>query len=157
MAQERHFGVSIKRHCLKKDISCKGELQLLPPIDPKNGVPIYIQLKDGLKSLIVAGFYSEGSQLPTVRQMAIELKINSNTVARSYTELEREGIISTQQGRGTFVCGLPNQLKNDIKEQQLDGMIDRLLSDAFALGYGVADISDRIRKKIDIKEVRMEE
>lgn len=130
---------------------------MLPPIDLKNGVPIYVQLKDGLKSLIVAGFYSEGSQLPTVRQMAIELKINSNTVAHSYNELEREGIISTQQGRGTFVCGLPNRLKSDIREQQLDAMLDRLLSDAFALGYGLKDIFDRIKKKIDIKEARMEE
>ena len=129
----------------------------MPLIDMKSGVPIYIQLKDGLKYLIVTGVYSEGSQLPTVRQLAVELRINSNTVARSYTELEREGIISTQQGRGTFVCGLPNKLKDDVREQQLDIMLDRLLNDAFALGYGGRDIFEGIRKKIDIKEIKMEE
>ena len=126
-------------------------------IDTKSGVPIYIQLKEGLKALIVTGVYTEGSQLPTVRQLAVELRINSNTVARSYSELEREGIISTQQGRGTFVCGLPHKLKNDVREHQLDIMLDRLLNDAFALGYGGRDICERIRKKIEIKQVKGEE
>lgn len=123
---------------------------MLPPLDPKSGVPIYIQLKEGLKSLIIKGAYPAGSQLPTVRQLAVELRINSNTVARSYTELEREGIISTQQGRGTFVCGLPEVLEEDVRGQQLDMMLDRLLSDAFALGYGATEVFDRLMHKINV-------
>lgn len=123
----------------------------MPLIDTKSGVPIYIQLKEGIKSLVVSGIYSEGCQLPTVRQLAVELRINSNTVARSYTELEREGIISTQQGRGTFVCGLSSKLKNNVSNQQLDVMLDRLLNDAFAMGYSSREVMERIGEKIAVK------
>jgi GntR family transcriptional regulator len=129
---------------------------LLPLIDTKNGVPIYVQLKEGLKLLIIKGVYPKDSQLPTVRQLAVDLRINSNTVARSYTELEREGIISTQQGRGTFVCGLPKELEDDVRSQQLDGMLERLLSDAFTMGYGAGEVLQRLQQKIDVKAVRTE-
>ena len=121
---------------------------MLPPIDPKSGVPIYVQVKEGLKSLVVKGVYPPGAQLPTVRQLAVELRINSNTVARSYAELEREGIISTQQGRGTFVCGLPAALAEDVKGEQLDFLLNQLLNEAFAMGYRAEEVSQRLQEKI---------
>ena len=121
---------------------------MLPPIDPKNGVPIYVQVKEGLKSLVVKGVYPPGAQLPTVRQLAVELRINSNTVARSYAELEREGIISTQQGRGTFVCGLPAALAEDVKGEQLDFLLNQLLNEAFAMGYRAEEVAQRLQEQI---------
>lgn len=117
-------------------------------IDPKSGVPLYVQIKEELKSLIVKGVYPPGAQLPTVRQLAVELRINSNTVARAYTEMERDGIISTQQGRGTFVCGLPESLEADVKEQQLNALLERLLSDAYSLGFQAQDVFERLKQKL---------
>ncbi|MCX7781084.1 MAG: GntR family transcriptional regulator, partial [Negativicutes bacterium] len=70
-------------------------------LDYTSGVPIYVQVKEALKNAIRSGTFAQGAQLPTVRQLAIQLKINANTVARAYTELERENVISSQQGRGT--------------------------------------------------------
>lgn len=121
---------------------------MLPAIDPKSGVPLYIQLQEEIKALIVKGAYPPGEQLPTVRQLAVDLRINSNTVARAYSELEREGIISTHQGRGTFVCGLPEIIKSEVKEQQLDGLLERLLADAYVLGYQAQEVFSRLEQKI---------
>ncbi|WP_371379358.1 GntR family transcriptional regulator [Sporomusa aerivorans] len=121
---------------------------MLLAIDPKSGVPLYVQIKEELKSLIVKGVYPPGAQLPTVRQLAVELRINSNTVARAYTEMERDGIISTQQGRGTFVCGLPDTLEADAKEQQLNALLERLLGDAYSLGFQAQDVFERLKQKL---------
>ncbi|HWR08048.1 GntR family transcriptional regulator [Sporomusa sp.] len=128
---------------------------MLPAIDPKSGVPLYIQLQEGLKGLIIKGAYPTGKQLPTVRQLAVDLRINSNTVARAYSELERAGIISTHQGRGTFVCGLPEVFESEVKEQQLDALLEQLLSDAYLLGYQAQNVLCRLEKKL--KQNRQEE
>jgi GntR family transcriptional regulator len=107
-------------------------------LDYTSGVPIYVQLKEAIKNAVRAGAYPQGAQLPTVRQMAVQLKINANTVSRAYTELEREGVISSQQGRGTFVT-----LDREIDYQkltQLERMVERLLSEADGLGFTVSDV-----------------
>ncbi len=121
---------------------------MLSAIDPKSGVPLYIQVQEGIKALIIKGAYPPGEQLPTVRQLAVELRINSNTVARAYSELERAGIISTHQGRGTFVCGLPEVFEAEVREQQLDALLEQLLSDAYLLGFQANDVFCRLEKKI---------
>lgn len=120
-------------------------------IDAKNGVPVYIQLKEGLKLLILKGVYPPGCKLPTVRQMAVELRINSNTVARSYSELEREGIISTQQGRGTFVCALPAVTENAQKEKEFDKLLVKFMNDAMSLGFDAAYIGGKVAQKMQKK------
>lgn len=117
-------------------------------INPKSGVPLYIQIKEGIKALIVKGAYLPGEQLPTVRQLAVDLRINSNTVARAYSELEREGVISTHQGRGTFVCELSGDFESNIKEQQIDALLERLLADSYALGYQAKDVLSRLKQII---------
>lgn len=127
---------------------------MLPVIDPKSGVPLYIQLQEAIKALIIKGVYPPGEQLPTVRQLAVDLRINSNTVARAYSELEREGIISTHQGRGTFVCGLPETFEAEVKERQLDALLEQLLSDAYLLGYQAKDVLCRLEKKLKQNEIR---
>jgi GntR family transcriptional regulator len=72
-------------------------------VDPRSGLPIYIQLSDQVKRAIALGALSPGEQLPTVKALALELTINPNTVARVYRELERDGVIETSPGRGSFV------------------------------------------------------
>lgn len=124
---------------------------LLIEIDAKSGVPVYIQLKEGLKLLILKGIYAQGAKLPTVRQMAVELRINSNTVARSYSELEREGIISTQQGRGTFVCTIPTGRENNEKEKELDKLLEKFITDTLSLGFNEEYVLEKLANKIKEK------
>jgi len=78
-------------------------------IDYKNGLPVWIQVKNRLAYLIATGVYSAGDRLPTVRALAVSLDISYNTVNRSYMDLEREGYISTRPGRGTFVSDIKNR------------------------------------------------
>lgn len=123
-------------------------------IDPKSGIPVYIQLKEGLKLLILQGVYTPEMRLPTVRQMAVELKVNSNTVARAYSELEREGIISSRQGRGTFVCAMPQVQENDAKLAQLEKLLDIFIKNTLSLGFNKRYVLERLETKLksDAKE-----
>ena len=73
-------------------------------LDPKSGVPIYRQIQDQIRYGIASGLLEAGEQLPTVRALAVELSVNPNTVIKAYSELEREGMLTTEQGTGTFVA-----------------------------------------------------
>ena len=114
-------------------------------LDHASGVPIYVQLKDAIYTAVRTGSFRQGTQLPTVRQLAVELRINANTVSRAYTELEREGVISSQQGRGTFVT-----LSKEIDFQKLaaiNQMIDELLIQAEKIDFSVDDIMAVLENK----------
>jgi GntR family transcriptional regulator len=74
-------------------------------VDPRSGVPLYVQLTEQIKRAIALGMLAPGEQLPTVKALALELTVNPNTVARVYRELERDGVIDTSPGRGSFVRG----------------------------------------------------
>src|ERR1700737_4749124 len=76
-------------------------------LNPKSGVPIYRQIQDLIRYGVASGLLSPGEQLPTVRALAVELAVNPNTVIKAYTELERQGIVTTEQGSGTFVARPP--------------------------------------------------
>ena len=106
-----------------------------------------MQLKDGIKQLIATGKYPPGCQLPTVRQLAVELKINANTVSRVYSELESEGILASRQGKGTFVR---DQQQIDLKARQavLSEMIDSLIVQTAALGFSVEELLSALKKKV---------
>ncbi len=108
-------------------------------LDYTSGVPIYIQLKEAINTAIRTGAFRQGAQLPTVRQMAVELKINANTVSRAYTELERDGVIASQQGRGTFVT-LPREIDPG-KLASLEQMIGELLRQAGEMGFSDEDVA----------------
>ena len=71
-------------------------------IDPDSRVPIYVQIEDSIHSLIAAGQIQPGEQLPTIRELAADIRVNLNTVARAYFELDKEGVISTQRGKGLY-------------------------------------------------------
>ncbi len=80
-------------------------MPVLFAIDPRSGVPIYLQLTDQLKRAVAVGALAPGERLPTVKALAVQLTLNPNTVAKVYRDLEREGIIETAPGRGSFVTG----------------------------------------------------
>ena len=77
-------------------------------LDYRDARPIYEQVRDGLRSLMVTGVLAAGEKLPSVRSLATELAINPNTIQRAYSQLETEGYVYTVSGRGTFVCAAPD-------------------------------------------------
>ena len=113
-------------------------------LDLKSGVPVYRQLIDQVLVAIAAGQLNAGDQLPTVRQLAVELSINPNTVVRAYKELEIRGMLTTQQGTGTFIT--TKKVKSDEAQRQkrLSQMVGEFVARVSAEGYTVNDILERL-------------
>ena len=105
-------------------------------LDFRSHVPIYTQLVDRVKHLVASGVLEPGDQLPTVRQMAAELRVNFNTIARAYRILDEEGVISTQQGRGTYVLEpMPPEKASRLRSAALEGMTKSFLEHAHQVGF----------------------
>jgi GntR family transcriptional regulator len=118
----------------------------LVSIDPRDATPIYAQLERGLRAGIATGKLQAGSQLPTVRQLAVELSVNANTVARVYAELERAGVIETRRGVGSFVSATPAQAHPPREhERRLRAFVTRMLADADAAGFTIDDVMTALR------------
>ncbi len=115
-------------------------------IDARDRTPIYAQLERGLRAAIATGRLQVGDQLPTVRQLAVDLSINANTVARVYAELERAGVIDTRRGIGSFVTATPQQAHPpDHHRRQLRAFVTRVLGDAAAAGFSIDDVAAELR------------
>ncbi len=116
-------------------------------IDAKSGVPLYRQIIEQVKFAIARGDLEPGDQLPTVRQLAVDISINPNTVIRAYRELEIEGLLATQQGSGTFVS--ENQPEIDAVEQQrmLDQIITELMARASGYGFSLDEVLEGLRQR----------
>lgn len=111
-------------------------------IDPTSKVPIYVQVEEQIRSLIAAGQLRPGDQLPTIRELATELRVNYNTIARAYLDLDREGVISTQQGRGTFAAGVPDaEQMARLRQEKLEAIVRIALDEARTLGYAPDEIA----------------
>lgn len=110
-------------------------------VDPRDRTPIYAQLERGLRAAIAAGRLREGDQLPTVRQLAVELRINANTVARVYSDLERAGVLETRRGVGSFVAVTPERARSPREhERRLRAFVTRVMADADAAGFGLDEV-----------------
>jgi GntR family transcriptional regulator len=110
-------------------------------IEPESKVPIYIQVEEQIRSFVAAGQLQPGDQLATIRELAAELRVNYNTIARAYLDLDREGIISTQQGRGTFVAGVPDAERiAQVRQEKLEAIVHAALDEARTLGYTPEEI-----------------
>lgn len=115
-------------------------------LDFRSGLPIYLQVVERIKERIAGGQLRPGDQLPTVRALALELRVNFNTIARSYRILDEMGIISTQQGRGTYILNVPApEVSEEIRLQALQALTRRYLTDAERLGASPQEL-DRILK-----------
>lgn len=110
-------------------------------IDPDSAVPIYQQIVNSIKHQVATGRLKPGEQLPTVRELAADLRINPNTVARAYDQLDSDSVISTQQGRGTYVRERPDQQHlTRIRQEELRAIMDGAVSRALSMGYTVQEI-----------------
>ena len=110
-------------------------------LDPSTGIPVYRQIILQIEMALADGRLSAGFQLPTVRGLAVELRVNPNTVARAYSELEIRGMVTTQFGAGTFVSGKEVTLSDDERRQILAQLVRGFVSQAASYGFSVADIT----------------
>lgn len=115
-------------------------------LDPKAGTPFYRQIIDQIRFGIASGNLSINEQLPTVRALAVELKVNLNTVAKAYKELEIQKILETQQGTGTFINAVDNQISESERKQKLQEIIREFTTIAHSYGFTVGDLIDELNK-----------
>ena len=114
-------------------------------IDSRDQTPIYAQLERALRAAIASGRLSAGDQLPTVRQLAVDLRVNANTVARVYGDLERAGILETRRGVGSFVRATAAQARTPNEHQRrLRALVTRVLADAAAAGFSPQELTAQI-------------
>ena len=115
-------------------------------IDPRDRTPIYAQLERGLRAAIATSRLRPGDQLPTVRQLAVDLQVNANTVARVYGELERAGVIETRRGVGSFISATPAQARSPREhDKRLRAFVTRMLADADMAGFTASDLITALR------------
>jgi GntR family transcriptional regulator len=113
----------------------------LVSIDLRDKTPIYAQLERGLRAAMATSRLRPGDQLPTVRQLAVELKINANTVARVYADLERSGAIETRRGVGSFVTATAEKARPPKEhDKRLRAFVTRVLSEAGTHGFSVEEV-----------------
>ena len=119
-------------------------------LDFRAGIPIYVQIMDQIKNLIASGELQPDDQLPTVRQLASDLRVNFNTVARAYRALDEAGLISTQHGRGTYILSPPNEQSTErIRHQALDGLTRGYLAQAHRLGFSPGEVLEDLEQQIE--------
>jgi GntR family transcriptional regulator len=122
----------------------------LVSIDPTDRTPIYAQLDRGLRAAIATGRLRPGDQLPTVRQLAVDLRVNANTVARVYLELERSGVLETRRGVGSFVRATPEKARPAREhDRRLRAFVTRVLADTDAAGFTVDDVIAGLRAHLE--------
>jgi len=117
-------------------------------VDSRSPTPIYAQLDRAIRAAIATGALEPGMQLPTVRQLAVDLAVNANTVAKVYAQLERDGILETRRGVGTFVLDTPTpQAARAHRERDLRDLIRRFVGDAAMLGFTLPELIDQLRQE----------
>lgn len=118
-------------------------------IDFRSAEPIYVQIVEQVRRLVASSALKPGDQLPTVRQLATELRVNFNTVARAYRLLDEAGLISTQQGRGTYIWETqPAEIGERLRRQTLQDLTRGFLEQAARLGYDIAEISAAFQSEL---------
>jgi len=114
-------------------------------LDAHSGVPVYRQLIDQVQAAIASGALTVGGQLPTVRQVAVDLAINPNTVMRAYREMEIRGLLDTQQGMGTFIANKKVEYSKDERERQLAQLVGEFVSRTGAAGFTLKQLMKALR------------
>lgn len=117
-------------------------------IDKTSRVPIYDQIKEQIKGLIHAGQIKTGDQLPTIRELSVELLVNFNTVALAYRDLVNEGIIVTERGKGTFVASTPGESEMlRIRQEKLQALVHALFEETKRLGYSRDEVRQAVERR----------
>jgi len=115
-------------------------------LDGHSGVPVYRQLIDQVQAAVASGVLASGDQLPTVRQVAVDLAINPNTVSRAYREMEIRGMLDTQQGTGTFVADRKVEYSKDERERMLGQLVGEFVSRAGAAGFTLKQLMKALKE-----------
>ena len=120
-------------------------------IDARHPTPLYHQLERSIRFAIATGKLQAGDQLPTVRQLAVDLRINANTVAKVYAELERAGVVETRRGVGTFVSAAQRfgAARKADRERELREIEDRFLDEAAGLGYTPQEVVEHLKGRLE--------
>ena len=113
-------------------------------LDLRSGVPVYRQIIDQVLVAVASGACTGGEQLPTVRQLAVDLSINPNTVVRAYRELEIRGILTTHQGTGTFITAAKVDPSDAERQRRLSQMVSEFVAHAGGAGFTLQEIMDRL-------------
>jgi GntR family transcriptional regulator len=118
-------------------------------LDFHSGLPIYTQIVNQIQSHLANGIIKPGDQLPTVRAMAEELRVNFNTVARAYRLLDEARIISTQQGRGTYITEIPPpEVTERLRHESLEALTQRFIGESFRLGFSKGEVGQMVRDSL---------
>ena len=117
----------------------------LAPGEPR---PLFRQIVDGIRRKVASGELREGSRLPSVRALALQLTINPNTVAKAYAELTAEGLIESLKGVGVFVSARRQRLSTEELQRRLDEAVEQLVSAVLPLGLGAEEVVDRVRREL---------
>jgi GntR family transcriptional regulator len=116
-------------------------------LDPKSGVPFYRQIIDQIRYGVATGSLNVSEQLPTVRALAVELKVNLNTVSKAYRELEIQNVLETQQGTGTFIGSISVQISDQERQSKLAGICEEFLSIAASYGFGIEEMINELKQR----------
>jgi GntR family transcriptional regulator len=123
--------------------------KLILQIDFRSGLPIYAQIVNQVHALVASGILEPGDQLPTVRALAEELRVNFNTVARAYRLLDEERFISTQQGRGTYITEIPPpKVSEKFRREALEEVTQRYISEAMRLEFSKSEIKQMVSDQL---------
>ena len=117
-------------------------------IDPASRLPIYRQLRDQVREAVARGRLEPDERLPSVRELSRTLVVNPNTIARVYTELEREGLINTRPGLGVFVARPQAELTRKIRKQRLQKLLDGFLTEAVHLGFSAEEVVSLVSSQV---------
>lgn len=117
-------------------------------IDTASDTPVYAQIIDQLRALVREGTLGPGTALPSVRQLATDLEVNPNTIARAYTGLEQEGVLRTVTRRGTFVAEGASDSASRATDRRLDEAIERVIEQASLLNLGPRDIIAAMERRL---------
>src|SRR5437016_4248601 len=118
-------------------------------INTSSRLPLYQQLAQQIREAIARGEFQPGAGLPSVRQLSGELVVNPNTVARAYTELEREGLLVSRPGRGIYVAQPRNDLTRTARDRRLTEQLDRWLTDAVHLGFSAEQVLRLVAARVE--------
>jgi GntR family transcriptional regulator len=117
-------------------------------IDANHPTPLYAQLERAIRFAIATGKLSIGDQLPTVRQLAVELRINANTVAKVYAELERSAVVETRRGVGTFVIARPNEAASRReRDRHLRELAEHFIAESHTRGFSIDDVIEHLESR----------
>ncbi len=127
---------------------------MLLQVNFKSGKPVYLQIVDQVKAAAASGTMRPGEPLPSIRPLAEELRVNRNTIAKAYTELESQGVIETLPGKGCFLKSNHSPLKKDVRRKLLTEEIDPVVVQAHHLQFPAGEFVDLVKERVEVFEAR---